>query len=51
MFDAITRMVAFAAISHRLAPRYQLWRPLKIKRNDPCLCGSGRKFKGCCGKP
>ncbi len=20
-------------------------------RNDPCACGSGRKFKKCCGKP
>ncbi|MFP4450458.1 MAG: SEC-C metal-binding domain-containing protein, partial [Rhodosalinus sp.] len=19
-------------------------------RNDPCPCGSGRKFKACCGK-
>ena len=22
----------------------------KIGRNDPCLCGSGRKYKRCCGK-
>ncbi len=22
----------------------------KIGRNDPCSCGSGRKFKKCCGK-
>ncbi len=22
----------------------------KISRNDPCSCGSGRKFKKCCGK-
>jgi len=21
----------------------------KIGRNDPCPCGSGRKFKKCCG--
>jgi uncharacterized protein len=21
-----------------------------IKRNDPCPCGSGKKFKKCCGK-
>jgi hypothetical protein len=21
-----------------------------IRRNDPCLCGSGRKFKKCCGR-
>ena len=23
--------------------------PLKIGRNDPCPCGSGRKYKQCCG--
>jgi preprotein translocase subunit SecA len=22
----------------------------KIGRNDPCPCGSGRKYKRCCGK-
>ena len=22
----------------------------KVKRNDPCPCGSGKKFKHCCGK-
>ena len=21
----------------------------KIGRNDPCTCGSGKKFKKCCG--
>ena len=21
----------------------------KVKRNDPCPCGSGKKFKKCCG--
>jgi uncharacterized protein YecA (UPF0149 family) len=21
----------------------------KVGRNDPCSCGSGRKFKSCCG--
>jgi SEC-C motif-containing protein len=24
-------------------------RPTKVGRNDPCPCGSGRKFKKCCG--
>jgi hypothetical protein len=24
--------------------------PLKVGRNDPCICGSGKKFKHCCGK-
>jgi uncharacterized protein len=23
----------------------------KIGRNDPCLCGSGKKYKHCCGAP
>lgn len=22
----------------------------KVGRNDPCFCGSGKKFKKCCGK-
>ena len=22
----------------------------KVGRNDPCSCGSGKKFKKCCGK-
>ena len=21
----------------------------KMSRNEPCLCGSGKKFKRCCG--
>jgi preprotein translocase subunit SecA len=25
--------------------------PVKAGRNDPCPCGSGKKFKSCCGKP
>ncbi|MBA3472767.1 MAG: SEC-C domain-containing protein [Rubrobacter sp.] len=23
--------------------------PVKVGRNDPCPCGSGRKYKKCCG--
>jgi uncharacterized protein len=26
-------------------------RRAKSGRNDPCPCGSGRKFKQCCGRP
>ena len=25
-------------------------KPPKVGRNEPCPCGSGRKFKQCCGK-
>jgi SWIM/SEC-C metal-binding protein len=31
-----------------LNPR-QVVRSEKIGRNDPCPCGSGRKYKKCCG--
>jgi uncharacterized protein YecA (UPF0149 family) len=24
--------------------------PPKVGRNEPCPCGSGRKFKKCCGR-
>ncbi len=24
--------------------------PVKARRNDPCPCGSGRKYKNCCGR-
>jgi preprotein translocase subunit SecA len=24
--------------------------PPKVGRNDPCPCGSGKKYKKCCGK-
>jgi len=36
--------------SHEGAPRQV--RPLRVKagRNEPCPCGSGKKFKKCCGK-
>ncbi len=25
-------------------------KPKKVGRNDPCPCGSGKKFKKCCGR-
>jgi preprotein translocase subunit SecA len=24
--------------------------PEKVGRNDPCPCGSGKKYKNCCGR-
>ncbi|HCS75454.1 MAG TPA: hypothetical protein DIW17_16465 [Clostridiales bacterium] len=24
-------------------------KPVKIGRNEPCPCGSGKKYKKCCG--
>ncbi|RKZ70382.1 MAG: hypothetical protein DRR19_33410, partial [Candidatus Parabeggiatoa sp. nov. 1] len=32
------------------APRFsELRTGPKIGRNDPCSCGSGKKYKKCCG--
>lgn len=31
-------------------PRQMSRRPPKVGRNEPCLCGSGKKFKKCCLK-
>jgi radical SAM superfamily enzyme YgiQ (UPF0313 family) len=25
--------------------------PVPVRRNDPCPCGSGKKYKHCCGRP
>jgi preprotein translocase subunit SecA len=32
------------------APRRMAQRGRKVGRNDPCPCGSGRKYKKCCGR-
>ena len=31
-------------------PRAPMRSTKTIGRNDPCPCGSGRKYKNCCGK-
>jgi len=31
-------------------PRARAARPAEVGRNDPCPCGSGRKYKHCCGR-
>jgi hypothetical protein len=30
--------------------RHEPTKPKKIGRNEPCPCGSGKKYKNCCGK-
>jgi SEC-C motif domain protein len=38
-------------VSGKIAPIKQFIRSTpKTGRNDPCLCGSGKKYKKCCGK-
>lgn len=39
-----------AMAERSIATSFQREHP-KIGRNDPCPCGSGKKFKQCCGKP
>ncbi|MFO7890929.1 MAG: SEC-C metal-binding domain-containing protein [bacterium] len=34
-------------LQNRPKPRYI---KEKVGRNDPCPCGSGKKYKNCCGK-
>ena len=41
--DLLLRALAGKPSAHRATPR--------IGRNDPCPCGSGRKFKKCCAAP
>ncbi|RUM87312.1 MAG: hypothetical protein DSZ24_06470, partial [Thermodesulfatator sp.] len=31
-------------------PKREPIRRQKIGRNDPCPCGSGKKYKKCCGR-
>ena len=51
-----SRQVAYAKPGEAAALRYTAPRsaapppqPSKVGRNDPCPCGSGRKYKKCCG--
>ncbi|HEX6989422.1 MAG TPA: SEC-C metal-binding domain-containing protein, partial [Bacillota bacterium] len=39
-----------AAAGGGAAPRPEPVRSEKIGRNDPCPCGSGKKYKKCCGR-
>ncbi|MCY9851297.1 YchJ family metal-binding protein [Vibrio mediterranei] len=32
-----------------IPPRPLTTQALKVGRNDPCVCGSGKKYKKCCG--
>lgn len=37
-------------ISSEEGPKQPVRIEKKVKRNDPCTCGSGKKYKKCCGK-
>jgi uncharacterized protein YecA (UPF0149 family) len=38
-----------AAAGQNLAPAAKDAEGHKVGRNDPCPCGSGKKYKKCCG--
>ena len=49
--DLMINEVALAADESLVGAKGQSVNPYKeIGRNDPCNCGSGKKFKQCCGK-
>ena len=43
------RAAAQAPQGERKVKQIRLEHP-KVGRNEPCLCGSGKKYKKCCGK-
>jgi uncharacterized protein YecA (UPF0149 family) len=40
----------FEAVAERSTRRQEPARSTKVVRNAPCPCGSGRKYKKCCGR-
>jgi len=42
-------MLQFAGGEASGAPKTQVIKGAKVGRNDPCPCGSGKKYKKCCG--
>jgi len=51
MLDGVQDVYDFfrEARARALAPATIRRNPAKVGRNDPCSCGSGRKYKSCCG--
>ena len=43
-------MVAYMSLKNRASANTAPVKRVKIGRNDPCPCGSGKKYKNCCGK-
>lgn len=47
--EAIWAVYELYAIARSLGPRVAPAVSAKVGRNDPCPCGSGQKYKKCCG--
>ena len=46
--DSVARLHAFRLHHGALLSQSPAVRPARVGRNDPCPCGSGKKFKRCC---
>lgn len=46
IFDADTKKTLY----HEAKNAHTIRNTTKVGRNDPCPCGSGRKYKQCCGR-
>ncbi|HMU88616.1 MAG TPA: SEC-C metal-binding domain-containing protein [Agitococcus sp.] len=51
--DIQGQLLAYGILGYQIRqmvePSSEPVRVEKIGRNDPCLCGSGKKYKKCCG--
>lgn len=45
----VLRLYAARSRSGGLVAAAPAFAPVKVGRNEPCRCGSGKKFKRCCG--
>lgn len=48
--NGIPKFILKGNTQHLSAAKHQLGLRQKVGRNDPCPCGSGKKYKNCCGK-
>lgn len=48
--DFIQKGIAPSFVANRIKIDEQQYKKKKIGRNEPCPCGSGKKYKRCCGK-
>lgn len=47
----INQVVNQVVVQQTAVPQPPSTLKLKVGRNDPCPCGSGNKYKKCCGRP
>lgn len=47
-WETVTSDTLWSSLPMKSSPPLFVRTELKIQRNDPCSCGSGKKFKKCC---